>query len=106
MASLRRLALFLGAVLPAALAVPVLQQRNAIPGKYIITLKPEAPVDLASHLSWVSGVHSRSLTKRDTAGVQNKYSISSWQAYAGEFDDATLEQIRANPNVGTLPLSS
>ncbi|KAH6675400.1 serine proteinase [Plectosphaerella plurivora] len=97
MPSLGRLALFFGALLPAALAAPVAEKRNVIAGKYIVTLKSEAST--ASHLEWVSDVHSRSLTKRDTVGVEQTYNISSWHAYAGEFDDATLEEIKNNPDV-------
>jgi hypothetical protein len=101
MPSLGRLALFFGALLPAALAAPVAEKRNVIAGKYIVTLKSEASTE--SHLEWVSDVHSRSLTKRDTVGVEQTYNISSWHAYAGEFDDATLEEIKNNPDV-SFPL--
>ncbi len=99
MASLRRLALFFGALLPAVLAAP-LTGRNigeAVPGKYIVTLKDEAST--TEHLNWISALHRRSLAKRDTAGVEKTYNISSWSAYAGEFDDETIAEIKANPDV-------
>ncbi|KAH7247200.1 proteinase B [Fusarium solani] len=105
MASIRRLALFLGALLPAALAAPVdgpvrREEATAIPNKYIITLKPEASDSkISAHLDWVGDVHRRSLSKRDTAGVEETYNISNWNAYAGEFDDATIEEIKNSPEV-------
>ncbi|KAI5923134.1 peptidase S8/S53 domain-containing protein [Camillea tinctor] len=107
MNNLRRIALALGALLPAALAapttVPRLQQRNAIPGKYIVTLKTDASsAEIESHLAWVSNVHKRSLSTRSTAGVEKTFNISSWSAYAGEFDDATIEEIRNNPEVAEV----
>ncbi|KAJ4316576.1 proteinase B [Fusarium piperis] len=104
MANLRRLALFLGALLPAALAAPVdgpvRRQEAAIPNKYIVTLKPEASDSkISDHLNWVGDVHRRSLSKRDTVGVEETYNISDWNAYAGEFDDETIEKIKNSPEV-------
>lgn len=106
MASFRRLALALGAALlpAAALAAPTAPRDtpDAAPGKYIVTLKQDANVDTAEHLTWVQDIHRRSLSKRDTAGVEKTYNISTWSAYAGEFDDATLEEIKANPDVAEV----
>lgn len=100
MAGLRRLALFLGALLPAVLAAPTAAAKKpeVIPGKYIVTLK-EGATDTESHINWVNDIHRRSLGKRDTAGVEKTYNISSWNAYSGEFDDETIKQIKANPEV-------
>ncbi|KAH7160681.1 peptidase S8/S53 domain-containing protein [Dactylonectria macrodidyma] len=101
MASIRNIALFLGALLPAALAAPAARHQKrdeiAVPGKYIVTLNADASTD--AHLNWVADVHRRSLSKRDTAGVETTYNISDWSAYSGEFDDATLEEIKASPDV-------
>ncbi|KAI9167975.1 Alkaline proteinase [Paramyrothecium foliicola] len=99
MANLRRLALFLGALLPAALALPTESQakRDVIPGKFIVTLKADVKAD--THLNWVRNVHRRSLSKRDTAGVEETYDINDWHAYAGEFDEATIEEIKSSPDV-------
>ncbi|KOS20623.1 Alkaline proteinase [Escovopsis weberi] len=102
MSSIRRLALFLGAVLlPAALAAPapVAEEPEAVPGKYIVTLKGDASSKIQSHLSWVGGIHTESLAKRNTAGVEKTYNIADWNAYAGEFDEETIEQIKASPDV-------
>jgi oryzin len=100
MINVRRLALFLGALLPAALAAPTTKRSDIIPGKYIVTLKSGIDATAAeSHLTWVNDVHKRSLSKRDTAGIEKKYGIKDWHAYAGEFDDATVAEIKANPDV-------
>ncbi|GJC87602.1 alkaline proteinase [Colletotrichum liriopes] len=105
MANLRRLALAIGALLPAVLAAPAVNRRAepaAAPGKYIVTLKDDAAANVESHLNWVADVHKRSLGKRNTAGVENKFNISNWNAYSGEFDEATIEEIKANPEVAVV----
>ena len=103
MINVRSLALFLGALLPAALAAPTTKRSDVIPGKYIVTLKEGVDAAAAeSHISWVSDVHKRGLGKRDTAGVEKTYDIKDWHAYAGEFDDATIAEIKANPDVSML----
>lgn len=106
MASLRNLAvLLLGALQlqPApVLAAPF--EKQVVPGKYIVQLKKgiNAP-DVDTHLSWVRDVHSRrSLNSRDIVGVQKTFRINDFNAYAGEFDEETLEQIRGNPDVSLI----
>ncbi|KAL7620538.1 hypothetical protein AAE478_009533 [Parahypoxylon ruwenzoriense] len=104
MASLRRLALFIGALLPAAFAAPTApiaqQKREVIPNKYIVTLKEGITAEtFKTHLNWARDVHSRSLSKRDTVGIEHEYHISNFNAYAGEFDKETLEQIKVHPDV-------
>lgn len=81
----------LGAAAPAASS-----------GKYIITLKEGTSAATAeSHIQWVNGVHERSLGRRDLdlAGLEKTYEIGSFSGYAGNFDAATIEQIRNNPDV-------
>lgn len=83
-----------------ALAAPApIASSNVIPGSYIVTLKDavKAPA-VKAHLSWVSEVHSRSMRKRDTAGVDQEYT-GLFKGYAGSFDEDTLSQIRAHPDV-------
>ncbi|KAI1871044.1 hypothetical protein JX265_006084 [Neoarthrinium moseri] len=102
MVNIRRIVLSLTALLPLTSAAPTQKQqkREIIPGKYIVTLKDSASTsDVESHLGWVQSVHARSLTKRQTAGIEKTYSINSWNAYAGEFDDATIEEIKASADV-------
>ncbi|GKT86442.1 LOW QUALITY PROTEIN: alkaline proteinase [Colletotrichum tofieldiae] len=102
MANLRRLALAIGALLPAVLAAPATRRARRRPGKYIVTLKDDAAANVESHLNWVADVHKRSLGKRNTAGVENKFNISNWNAYSGEFDEATIEEIKASPEVAVV----
>ncbi|KAI1636332.1 peptidase S8/S53 domain-containing protein [Biscogniauxia mediterranea] len=106
MASLRRLALFFGALLPAALAAPTPaepRKREIVPNKYIVTLKSGVNAsDFEAHVNWARDIHSRSLTRRDTAGVQQTYNIDDFNAYAAELDEATLEIIKSNPDVAEV----
>jgi oryzin len=99
MFNIRRLALLLGA-LPSAFAAPtsVEAKREVVPNKYIITLK-ESVTDFDAHVSWVTDFHKRSLGRRDTVGVEKEYHIDTFNAYAGEFDEETIEAIRNNPDV-------
>ncbi|KAF4454235.1 alkaline proteinase [Fusarium austroafricanum] len=102
MTSIRRIALALGALLPAILAAPTekRQELTAVPDKYIITLKPDASDSAVNaHLDWVGDVHRRSLNKRDTSGVEKTFNISTWSAYSGEFDKSTIDKIKKSPEV-------
>ncbi|KAJ4164436.1 hypothetical protein LMH87_006112 [Akanthomyces muscarius] len=76
-------------------------------GKYIITLKDGASAaKVESHLQWVNEVHARSLGRRDLNlnGVEKTYEIGSFNGYAGNFDAATVEEIRNNPEVAEVEL--
>lgn len=107
MIAIKNIALVLAAVLPLGNAAPApaheqvnARASEAIPGKYIVMLNPgTADSDVEAHLSWVSDVHARSLTRRETAGVEKTFNISDFSAYSGAFDDATIEQIKENPDV-------
>ncbi|KAF1977963.1 subtilisin-like protein [Bimuria novae-zelandiae CBS 107.79] len=109
MANFPRLLLLARVLLPSVHAVPtpalpsVAKHDNALEGKYIITLKPnlDAP-STKSHMTWVSDLHARSITKRDTIGIEKTYAIGGWKAYAGEFDDATIVEIKASPEVASV----
>ncbi|KAK7697338.1 hypothetical protein SLS64_013636 [Diaporthe eres] len=102
MYGLKKLALIAGALLPFVNAAPVANpvQARAIPGKYIVTLKETA--DVESHLGWVKDVHARSLGRRDLAGVEKTFNISDFNGYSGAFDDATIEEIKANDAVAAV----
>ena len=108
MQSIKRVLLLLGALIPAVLAAPVESTRNAevVPGKYIITFKEGVTeTQVAAHTTWATDLHKRNLARRDPnsadlpAGIEKKYSISTFNAYAGSFDDATIESIRNNEDV-------
>ncbi|OTA56515.1 subtilisin-like serine protease pepD [Hypoxylon sp. EC38] len=74
-----------------------LQDGDVIPGKYIVSLKPE--IDVKVHLDWVTGVHRRSLARCKTVGLEKTYGFGAFNGYAGEFDDDTIAQILSNENV-------
>jgi len=99
MVGVKQLALLLGAVLPIY-AAPA--KRDApTQGKYIVTLKGNlAKPQVASHLSWVSEVHARSLSRRETSGV-DKVWTTSFKGYSGEFDAATIVEILNSDEVRT-----
>ncbi|TQV98638.1 hypothetical protein V2A60_007645 [Cordyceps javanica] len=76
-------------------------------GKYIVTLKNGVTASsVESHLQWVSEVHARSVGRRDLNlnGVEKTYGIGSFNGYAGDFDAATIEEIRNNPEVAEVEL--
>lgn len=101
MHGLKKLALFVGTLLPFASAAPIESSTSAfIPNKYIVTLKEDVVASKRdAHLSWVNDVHSRSLGRRQLPGVKKTYSINTFQGYAGSFDEATIEEIKASPEV-------
>lgn len=104
MINVRNLAVLLGALLPAVLGAPtsITKKDDIIPGKFIVTLKPGVDAAAAeAHLNWASDVHKRSFAKRNTAGIEKKFDIKNWKAYAGEFDEATIAEIKANPDVSS-----
>lgn len=89
------------AILPAAISVfaaPTVTQDNVVPGRYIITLKPG--VQMEQHLSWASQINAQSPRRRGVnTGVSHQYAIQDFSAYAGAFDEATIEQIRSSDDV-------
>lgn len=107
MQGFKNFALLAGALLPFASAAPTPVNARAsepIPNKFIVTLKEGiASTDRESHLAWVSDVHAQSLGRRQLAGVEKTYNISTFQGYAGSFDEATIEEIKASPEVSRKP---
>lgn len=93
-------------VLAAPIADSSLSKRTGdiIQGGYIITLKSDSH-DIDSHVSWVNSVHKRNvakrgLSKRQYSGIERQWaSANHYNGYAGLFDDATIEEIRKNPEV-------
>ncbi|KAI8654019.1 hypothetical protein LRP88_01938 [Fusarium phalaenopsidis] len=105
MPNLLQVSLLLGAILPAALAAPFNYklEEEVIPGKYIVTLKTDSDdTTVQSHLHWVEDVHRRSLSKRSTVGIQSTYNATNWHGYFGEFDEDTIKEIEASPEVAFI----
>ncbi|KAH7361688.1 alkaline proteinase [Plectosphaerella cucumerina] len=107
MVNLKNLAALAGALLPFGLAAP-LEAREQLPdveNKYIITLKPGiSSPEVETHLSWVADVHKRNIARRDVdlAGVEKTYDIADFHGYAGTFDEATIEELKSNPDVASV----
>ncbi|POS72761.1 subtilisin [Diaporthe helianthi] len=100
MFALNRLALVLG-TLSLTWGHPVNHKREAIPGKYIVTLKPGA--DVTNHITWANGIQARNVRRQDAeSGVTNQYAFNSFSGYAGAFDDATIEEIRNSAEVAAV----
>ncbi|KAL1794473.1 hypothetical protein ACET3X_007894 [Alternaria dauci] len=90
-------------------AAPVNTPRGAeiIPGKYIVQLKPDIDVaSIAAHHNKVRSIHARNLARRgdgaDGAPVEHEYGFGSFKAYAGSLDEATIEELKALPEVLTI----
>jgi hypothetical protein len=76
------------------------QSDDKIPGKYIIRLKPDTDVaSIAAHHNKVRNIHARNLARRNggegTLGKEREYSFGGFKGYAGSFDAATVEELRA-----------
>ncbi|KAJ9132241.1 Subtilisin-like proteinase Mp1 [Pleurostoma richardsiae] len=100
MVAFQKFALLLATVLPAW-CLPLQANQDVIPGKYIITLKPDSPLN--THLGWVGGVHSRSLSRSIHTGVDKIFAIQdAFKAYSGSFDDDTVAQIRNSKEVSAV----
>lgn len=112
MVNVKNIALAGAALLGFASAAPHAKQVTArstiVQDGYIIKLKPgvdEADFDFDSHISWVEGVHKRNMMKRSLdqrsyKGVERQFTgRNHWNGYSGNFDEATIAEIRNNPNV-------
>jgi oryzin len=111
MVNFKNLAVAATALFGYTLAAPLDQQTRTasqhgkvIEGSYIITLKSGSQAsDLESHLSWVNDVHKRSLGKRQHKGVERTYAGKyDFNGYSGSFDEATIAEIRNNPDVAIV----
>ncbi|KAK4159553.1 putative serine protease with a subtilisin domain [Cladorrhinum sp. PSN259] len=97
------LALLVGLTLTVSALTVAKRGPEAIPGKYIVTLKSGAPGSaVKSHLNWVRDMHARSLSRRDTSGIDQIYNINDFNAYAGSFDEDTISEIRNSDDVATV----
>ncbi|KAH7066654.1 subtilisin-like protease-like protein [Paraphoma chrysanthemicola] len=97
----------------AATAAPFLAQAapvapraedDFVPGKYIIQLKPDADIaSIAAHHNTVREIHARNLARRndgdESAGIEQEYDFGDFKGYAGSFDDATIDELKALPEV-------
>ncbi|RAR00302.1 subtilisin-like protein [Stemphylium lycopersici] len=81
---------------------------EVIPGKYIVQLKPDTDVaSIVAHHNKVRSIHARNLARRGDAGpsgspVEREYGFGDFKAYSGSFDEATIEELKALPEVLTI----
>lgn len=90
-------------------AAPVSARQSAdeiVPGKYIIQLKPNVDIaSVAAHHNVVREIHARNIAKRDIAaseveaGVEREFGFGDFKGYSGAFDPATIEELKALPEV-------
>lgn len=79
----------------AAPTQPARRQADAIPGKFIVQLKPgSSPESVSAHQLRVRGL----LGRRDES-IQETFQIGDFNAYSGAFDNATADTIAALPEV-------
>ncbi|KAF3797610.1 Alkaline protease 1 [Colletotrichum gloeosporioides] len=69
--------------------------------RYIVTFSPNiSEAGIKSHLGWVDTMHARSLNRRDTTGFEDRLDVGDdFHAYIGHYDEATVEELRNNPDV-------
>ncbi|PLB42462.1 S8 family peptidase [Aspergillus candidus] len=111
MYTIKRSLLLLGAVIPAILGAPVTEPHvrrsgEKIAGKYIVTFKEGVDAaKIAAHTTWATSVHSRNVARisgASSVGIERNYGINKFNAYAGSFDDATIEEIRNHEDVAAV----
>jgi oryzin len=99
----------------AAAATPFIAQaapfasrpaNEVVPGKWIIQLRPDSDAaSIGAHYSRVRDIRARNLARRTygygplASGVERDLCIGNFKAYAGSFDDRTIEELRAMPEV-------
>ena len=104
---LRFLALAAAALPLLGHAAPVSQVEatQAIPGKWIIQLKPEANIaTIATHKDTVRAIQARNLARRgldadEAGGIEEEYGFGSFKGYSGSFDESTIEELKNLPEV-------
>lgn len=72
---------------------------RAITGRYIVGFKDS--IDSTAHVQWADSIHKRNVVRRDesepSSGIETMFRRIN--AYVGHFDPATIETIKANPDV-------
>lgn len=107
MVSFKNITTLLAAALSLVRASPIHQGRVLdAPGGYIVALRDHVSAnDMDLHLKWIRDIHERSLGRRDLgfAGVEITYTgASGFNAYAGHFDNETLERIKNSSEVSFI----
>lgn len=103
MVNFKSIAITAATFVASGLAIPFTERAVAgtpVKDTYIITLK-SGSYSIGEHVHWVNSVHKRSVNKRGLSGVSRTFAnIDGFRAYTGEFDEATIEEIKQNLDVG------
>ncbi|KAJ1333933.1 oryzin [Microdochium nivale] len=104
MVGLKTLVILAAGLLPAASALPrpyfkaTKVDHDVIAGQYIVTLNKDLDeASITNHFSFASAIHARSGS--GTWGIRKQWKLHNFNGYSGHFDDATIEQIRADSRV-------
>lgn len=85
-----------------AVAPTTQPQPGANQDDYIVTLSDNlAENNVHSYVQWAAGIHEhhrRSLAVLSTGGLSHIYT-GALNGYAGNFDEATIDKIRAHPDI-------
>ncbi|KAF1918609.1 oryzin precursor [Ampelomyces quisqualis] len=102
---IRLVALAVATVLLLANVVASRTTDDAIPGEYIVQLKLNTSALVDAHHEKVRSIHARNLSRRDSrkrnpsAGIKRKLQFGDSHGYAGSFDETTIKEIEALPEV-------
>ncbi|CCX30906.1 putative alkaline protease 1 [Pyronema domesticum] len=76
---------------------------TVIPDNYIVVLKDGiSDAQYRAHQEWANSRHSQRLFRRNDpslSGIEREYHLSSLLGYAGVFDQSTIDEIQARPEV-------
>lgn len=76
------------------------QPTKLINDSYIVMLKPSIDAQgMFTHLSFLEGAHAEDPLNGEDDGLRHVYDTSTTKGYAGSFSQATIDRIRAQPEV-------
>ncbi|KAF2439332.1 oryzin precursor [Karstenula rhodostoma CBS 690.94] len=89
-------------LLPCAAPLSAAVVGQVVPGKWIVTLRPDADVaTVASHFVKVREIRGRNVggAQPESGDIERQYGFGSFKGYAGSFDKAMIEELRSLPEV-------
>ncbi|RGP81465.1 hypothetical protein FLONG3_403 [Fusarium longipes] len=78
--------------------------QNSNANRWVVAIKPEASSELQYHVRWVNELHTRNMQKRGEVaiGIETTFKFPGFAGYSGSFDEETLEELKANPNITAI----
>ena len=90
----------------AADILSISNTQDVIPDSYIVVMKDEVSATaFEAHKNWLSETHRTNMTRRDMGfdgRVKHSYNFGRMKGYSGKFDQAAVDEIANDPNVGFL----